>query len=198
MSFAVLDHVATLKGVTPSERAVLVVLAQHERDGTCFPSVGRIADIVGRSVRQVQRVLRRLEALVLDGRAGPVIERSKRTDRRGRQRSNRYAVLPHESVAPIVAKAARKPADARRAAARPDGVSRMSPLEPVREFIPPLTPPAWLKTVPVPLLSAFSKGAGGKRSLSEWLLRDHPALAASIGLQGRGRRRRFAPQDAEN
>lgn len=187
MSFAALDHVATLEGVSPTERAVLAVLAKCERSGTCFPSLSYIAQIVGRSVRQVQRVLRALEARRADGR-GALVERRPRYDRRsGRQRSNEYAVMPAERIAPIVAK--RKPDTG--AGSQSDPVTPMSPLEPVTVSKPLLTSPLQLaRRLPVWLLNDFAKRSKPGAKLHRWVKRHYPEQARLAGLVIRPRRRK--------
>lgn len=65
MSFKLVKQVIRSEQATPAHKLVLIVIADHTNDtksGTAWPSVDTIAAYVGLKRRQVQRILRDLEA----------------------------------------------------------------------------------------------------------------------------------------
>lgn len=89
--------VETVKGrflLSPSEYAVFDLIRRYTgyRLGCCFLKVESIAKQVGLSVRQVQRILNRLEEY------GLIKKVPRRSAKTGRQTSNLYRVLYHGSV----------------------------------------------------------------------------------------------------
>jgi hypothetical protein len=77
-----------LEGFRPSHKLTLIVLGDihNERTGRCFPSKAKIAALAGLSMKQIDRVLRELEA-------NGMLKILSRRGHRGRTTSNEY-LLP--------------------------------------------------------------------------------------------------------
>jgi len=64
MSIEAINHVIGLRGLTPSEKCLALLLANRHNDdrGYAWPSIPRLAEEAGLTDRGTQRILRRLEA----------------------------------------------------------------------------------------------------------------------------------------
>lgn len=93
MSFKLVKKVIRSRQQSPAHKLVLIVIADHtneNKSGTAWPSVETIAAYVGLKRRQVQRILRDLEA----------IEQIKVWKKNAQMGTNRYQILS-ENVSPM-------------------------------------------------------------------------------------------------
>ena len=88
MSIEALTYAFKVEGLSPTKKLVLVVLANYaDEKGSCYPSYGHIAKIVGlKDSKGVQRIIKEFE------QAG-ILRIEKRFLREGGQTSNRYHLI---------------------------------------------------------------------------------------------------------
>jgi DNA-binding MarR family transcriptional regulator len=124
MSLKAMTCAMALRGVTASEKLLLLALANYaDEDGACFPSQARLAEDACLSLRTVVTLLAALEERGL-------IARERRTRRDGTRTSDAITLLFHGGLSATIAHPECNPPQSQRAM-----TAHLSTFEPVRRTI---------------------------------------------------------------
>jgi DNA-binding MarR family transcriptional regulator len=124
MSLKAMTCAMALRGVTASEKLLLLALANYaDEDGACFPSQARLAEDACLSLRTVVTLLAALEERGL-------IARERRTRRDGTRTSDAITLLFHGGLSATIAQPECNPPQSQRAM-----TAHLSTFEPVRRTI---------------------------------------------------------------